>query len=302
VHLMRVCVESARQTRGFTRSSSKTRGYRVPNMVPSPFGGYSGAVGRLTAQPRTLEHADFRAFREQDVHRCGALEGGEGRAVERGEIGLDVEAADRIDGPTGMLDAVLGGVAARALGVAPVMLGDELFDAAGLDGLRGWRGFHGDALPDSFVEPGIADAERIGRGGDAAAHGDSCVRLLVKGVGRNGDRSTRHKLADEDDPALACAVCLGAGDIEAEVYFLEAGVERDSNALDADAVEKESNEGDVAAALVEIEFNAARKPGRERRWVNLILRHDQLAPLDSEKGAGHRQLLDEPSVRAVRQL
>jgi hypothetical protein len=79
-------------------------------------------------------------------------------------------------------------------------------------------------------------------------------------------------------------------------------VERDSNALDADAVEKESNEGDVAAALVEIEFNAARKPGRERRWVNLILRHDQLAPLGSEKGAGHRQLLDEPSVRAVRQL
>src|ERR1017187_5061823 len=103
-----------------------------------------------------------------------------------------------------MLDAVLGGVAAGAFGVAPVVLGDELFFAAGCDGLRGWGGFDGEGLPDVFVSPGVADVERIGRGDDAVAHGERGVGLLVERVGDERDRGAGDELANEYDAALAC--------------------------------------------------------------------------------------------------
>ena len=48
--LMRVCGAGGRPARGFTVSSSKTRGYPVPNMVPKRFCGvWTGILGELGA-------------------------------------------------------------------------------------------------------------------------------------------------------------------------------------------------------------------------------------------------------------
>jgi hypothetical protein len=121
------------------------------------------------------------------------------------------------------------------------------------------------------------------------AHGKRGVGLLVERVCDEGDGGAGDKLADEDDAALAGAVGLGAGDVEAEVYFFEARVEGDGEALDADAVEEESDQRGVAAALEEVEFEALREPRREGCGRDLILRHDELAPFGSEEG-GHLAL------------
>jgi hypothetical protein len=103
-----------------------------------------------------------------------------------------------------------------------------------------------------LVKPGVADGESVRRGFDGVTHRQRGVRLLVERVGDEGDGSARNKLANEDDPAFSCAVRLGVGDVKAEIYLLEAGVERDGEALDADAVEEEADQRDVAAALIEV--------------------------------------------------
>ena len=65
----------------------------------------------------------------------------------------------------------------------------------------------------------------------------------------------------------------------------------DGEASYADAVEEEADQRDVAARCpsggVEIEFKARRKPRREDRGVNLVLRHDELAPFGGQEGAAH---------------
>jgi hypothetical protein len=140
-----------------------------------------------------------------------------------------------------------------------------------------------------FVAPGVADGEYAGRGRDAVAHGERGVGLLVERVCDEGDGGAGDELADEDDAALAGAVGLGAGDVKAEVHFFEARVEGDGEAENADTVEEESDEGDVATALVEIEFDAGREPRGEGGGWHLILGHDELAPFGSEEG-GHLAL------------
>jgi hypothetical protein len=123
------------------------------------------------------------------------------------------------------------------------------------------------------------------------ARGDGEVGLVVEGAGDPGDGAARDELADEDDAALEAAVGFAAADVEAEVDLLKARVQRDGEALDADAVEEEGDEGDVAAGLavgvmVEVELEAVGKIGHEQLWFYGVLRHDELAPLGGEEG-GH---------------
>ena len=134
--------------------------------------------------------------------------------------------------------------------------------------------------------PGVLDVKRLRCGGEAVAGGERCVGLLIERVREEGDCGAGDELADEDDAALAGAVGLGAADVEAEVYFFEARVEGDGDALEADAVEEEADERDVAGVLVEIEFDAAWEIGGENSGVDGVLGHDELAPLGGEEG-GH---------------
>ena len=96
--------------------------------------------------------------------------------------------------------------------------------------------------------------------------------------------------------AVRSAVGFATTDVEAEVDLFEAGVERDGDAFDADLVEEEGDEGDVALALIEIELKASRQPRRELLWRDFVLRHDELAPLGREEG-GHVHTCYLPSLR-----
>jgi hypothetical protein len=63
-------------------------------------------------------------------------------------------------------------------------------------------------------------------------------------------------------------------------------VEGDWQAFEAYSVEKEGDQGDVAAAFVEIELEAGGKVGGEDGRVDGVLRHDELAPFGGEE-CGH---------------
>jgi hypothetical protein len=103
---------------------------------------------------------------------------------------------------------------------------------------------------------------------------------------------------------------FGAANVEAEIDFFEARVQRDGEAFDADFVEEEGDQGDVAARwcvgcrFVEVELDAAREVGREGVGRDFVLRHDQLAPLGGEEG-GHGQrkprLHKRPKLRELRE-
>jgi hypothetical protein len=67
------------------------------------------------------------------------------------------------------------------------------------------------------------------------------------------------------------------------------------DAEDADVVEEESAAGDEAAGrrggagggVLEVELEAGRKVRQEDLGGDLVLGHDELAPVGGEKGAGH---------------
>ena len=217
---------------------------------------------------------------------CG-VEVSEGWAVEGAEVSGDAVFEDGIDLPAGVVDVVLRGASVAAFGEAPVVFRDELFHAVWSDGLRLRDGLDRERMPGAAVLPVVLDGERLWAIEDAVAGWQGGVRLLVKGVRDEGDGGARDELGDEDDAAALGTVGFGTADVEAEIYLLEAGVERDGEALEANAIEEKADEGDVAGVLVEIEFDAAWEPGGEQNGVDGVLGHDELAPFGGKEGAGH---------------
>ena len=237
---------------------------------------------------------DGGAFSEEDVIGGAVGERLEGGAVEGAEVGLDMGGAKRVDLPAGVGYAVLAGAAVAAFGVTPVVLGDELVEAVGSDGFGEGRGLDGDGLPVAAVAPVVADVEGGGGGGPGVAGAGGRVGLAVEGTGGEGNGVLRNDLGDEDYSAAGGAVGQDALDVEAEVHFFEVGVERDGDALEADAGEEEAYEGDealrrhsrVGVVAVEIEFDAWRKVGSEECGVDGVLGHDELAPFGGQE-SGH---------------
>jgi hypothetical protein len=236
-------------------------------------------------------YGDFGAFGEENARRLLVIERCEGRPEKFGEIDFDPEAVERIDGPARVLDSVFGSAPAASLRITPIVLGDELLFASRFNEPRIGQGLDREALPVAGMAPAIAHEQRTRRGVDAVAHGHRHVGLLVEQVGDEGDGTVRDKLANEDHAASACPVRRGARDIETEVHLFEAVVVGNGDAFHADAVEVECDQRDIAAGRiaggVEIEFKAGWEPRRKDRGVDLILRHDELAPFGGKEGAGH---------------
>jgi len=192
------------------------------------------------------------AFGEEDAGGLLVVEVGEGGAVEGGEVGVEGGVEDGVGEPAGVFDLIGRGGGVAAFGVAPVMLGDEVFFAVGLDGLGRGRGGYGEAVGLAAAVPAVVDVEGFGREVDAVMGWDCGVGLLVEAFGDEGDGGAGDELADEDYAAFVCAVGFLAADVEAEVYFFEARVEGDGETLDADAGEEEGYQGDVALVLEEV--------------------------------------------------
>ena len=131
------------------------------------------------------------------------------------------------------------------------------------------------------VLPAVTDVQGFEVTGDGVAGGQGSVRLFVELVGDEGDGMAGDDLADEDDAAPADAVWVYPDDVEAEVYLFKTGVEGDGEALEANFVEEEADQGDVAVALVEVELDARGYPWGKGFGGHFVLRHDELAPLGS---------------------
>ena len=238
--------------------------------------------------PGTLQHADLRAFRKQHTRRLLLLiEHRESRSVQRTEVRIDGNAADRIGRPARMQHPVLRGLALGPLRVTPVMLGDELLLAARSNALRNRVRLHRQSLPHTMMTPLVPDRENGRRSNDAVAHRQRSVRLLVQGSGQNRDRRPRNELAQKHDTALARTIRLRARHVETEVYLRKASMEGDCPVLHANPLEEEANKGNETPLPVKIQFQSARQERTQDGMVHLILRHDELAPGGSKKGAGH---------------
>ena len=166
------------------------------------------------------------------------------------------------------------------------MFRDELLNAGWCNRLGVREGLDSERMPGAAVLPVVLDVERLRAVEDAVAGWQSRVGLFVEGVRDESDGGARDELADEDDAAAVGAVGFGTADVEAEVHFLETGVEGDGEAFEADAIEEEADEGDEAGVLVEIEIEAAGEPGGEEGGVDGVLGHDELAPFGGKEG-GH---------------
>ena len=169
---------------------------------------------------------DFGAFCEEYVVGLPGLKMGECGAVLGGEVELDDVAVNGVDVPAGVRDLVAGGALGAAASEAPVVLGDELFDAAGADGLGEGRGFHGEAAPAFSPVPAVFDREAI-RALVAGMPGASgLVGFAVDRVRDGGDSEAWDELLEKDDAAMAGAGAVSVADVEAEVDLFEAPVRR----------------------------------------------------------------------------
>src|SRR6185312_11562001 len=180
--------------------------------------------------------------------------------------------------------------ASTPLRVSPIVFGNELLFTSGLNWLRHRRGLNSEALPDLVMPPVVADANALRRADDAATCRQGRVGLFVQRVRDDRNSGSWHKLAHKNDAALLGPIGLNTLHIEPQIDLLKPRMKRNAQPLQPGVVEQESDQRNITLALIQIELNPSREPRRKRHRLDGILRHDQLAPLGSEKRRGHLAL------------
>ena len=206
-------------------------------------------------------------------------------AIQRADFGVQIALGPTPDPPGRMLDVVFAQAAAAGR-IAPVVLGNELLVAAPDQWLRRAAGQNADRFPFLPALPAILDVQRVAFVLDQMAHRQDAVGLAVNSAGDEGDRPARHQFADKSD-AAAPALSGFAADVEPQVDFLEIAEHRDTHTEDFGFQKAEADDADVGFAAEKVEFRAPRNQWLERRRVNRIIAHDQVAPLGSEEDRRH---------------
>src|SRR3982751_2060127 len=116
-----------------------------------------------------------------------------------------------------------------------------------------------------------------------AAHRDRTIRLVVQRARDPRDHRTRPELADEDDTAAYFAVGKLASYIKAEIHLVEVPVKRDGHADHARVEEPEPDDARHRASLAEVEAPPPGDAGRECVGCDLVVQHDEPAPLGCEE-------------------
>jgi hypothetical protein len=122
---------------------------------------------------------------------------------------------------------------------------------------------------------------------------------VVDEVRDGRDGGARHELLHEHDAAPVRQVPLGVGHVaahvEAEVQFLEVAVEGDGDAQHPRVEEEEPHDADPAAPVVEVELGAGGHAIAQKRRVDRVVEHHEVAPLGGEE-RGHRASARVPDV------
>lgn len=210
---------------------------------------------------------------------------GEGGAVESGGVAIEGGCGAGPDAPGDVGDAVFQAASIAARGIAPIVLGDELLDAARLR--QGWVARRGGAEG----APSRGDAKLV-FGGDgcwfalhAMAHGECDVIFAVRDAGDGGDGAARDDFADEKDAAADFGARFAA-DIEAEINLVEIRVEGDGEeAEELRFEETEADEADVGFSFMGVELGATRDVEAKESRIGFVIEHQQVAPLGGEEDA-----------------
>src|SRR5580700_6181349 len=116
---------------------------------------------------------------------------------------------------------------------------------------------------------------------DRMGHGHAGIILAERNPRDRSNSKFRHQLADKNHTPFALAP-----HIEPEVNFFKRAVERNRHASDTCVIELEPHKADISAALECVEHRAQRNESLKHSGVNLVIEHQQVAPISGQEYAG----------------
>jgi len=254
-------------------------------MCSRPLLGHQLAGGWISQYAVPGENQNWAAIGDEGGSGLARENRGPLRPVDSGSVTFEGGVRSGPHLPAGVLDAVFGSPAGAAPVVAPVMLGDELFEAAFGGECRRASGLRADASGIAIHAPFVLGGDGGFRLLDAVAHREADVVLAVNEIGGQGDGATRDDLADENDAATVVARDAAAN-VEAEVHFVEIGVNGNrENSGEPGAEKAEADEACVRATVEGMELGARRDVRAQEVWVHFIVQEQEVAPLGREEDA-----------------
>jgi len=139
-----------------------------------------------------------------------------------------------------------------------------------------------ESSPVAASEPGVFARRFVPIPLDPVPHGQGAVRLVVHQPRDERDRRPRNELPHEHHTAPRLAPDVTA-DVEAEVHFLKGPMPRDGESEDAGLREQKANDADVQRTAPAIHFYSRGYQRFQQLWADLVVEHDEIAPLGSQK-------------------
>src|SRR5437016_14577157 len=146
-----------------------------------------------------------------------------------------------------MFDEVLAGAFATC-GVAPIMLGNELFVRTECARLRFAVRVHGEMFPFIAAAPLVFRAHNSIFVFHFAAHREGEIRFAVENARSDGDSDFGDEFANENDAASPGGGGFFAH-VKAQIYFFEAPMAWNSQAADTCVIEGESDDARLGFAV-----------------------------------------------------
>src|SRR4029077_16254684 len=184
--------------------------------------------------------------------------------------------------PASVFDAIFAATVPHT-GVAPVMFSNKFGMRTGGNRLRFTGCAHLEKFPLLSASPAILDAQFSIDVLYIVLHRESEVALSIKCPGNEGNHTTRHKLADENDTASP-GVSRFSSHVEAQIYFLEIAIPRDRKTQKTCIEIQKSDGGDECLAVLIIDLRSDRNERFNQSRIDDVIQHRQITPVSSEKG------------------
>lgn len=235
----------------------------------------------------SAEHRDLGAIDKKRRVRRTSNHFTQFRSVESSRIALKARVPGWSDVPWRVGDVILHRAAAPASAVTPVMLGNELFQAAIRYGLRNGGRPAVEAAPCAGESKFVRNRHAVPVGAYRMAHRKPDVVFAVNFPGKLCDGAAGHNLGHKNNSS-PFFVSFFPSNVEAQVHFFEIGMKRDREATQQSRVAKpEAYQAHVDPAAEGIEHRTRRDAAMQQAAVHLIVQHHQIAPLGGKEDSRH---------------
>src|SRR6516225_7180987 len=180
------------------------------------------------------------------------------RPIESFDVPFESSRGGRLDLPENVLDAIFERPTVSPVGIAPLVFGDELFEAAFRYRRGRGRCVRVQPAPDAIPSPLVlGDARRL-IGPDAMLHRQADVVLAVHQAGKTSHRPLRDDLGNEDYASAVLAAGF-ASHVKAQVYLFKFRVKGYGEAAKEPGVAKlETHQAEVGLSTERIELRSSR--------------------------------------------